>query len=150
MLIKKGGINMSKTKIFVSFDFEKDRHYKYTLNMWNSNPNFEFTCDDRSPSEVQTDSVAVVKQVLSRKINEATTIIVIVGEDANKLHRDYVSIGYRNWQNYEVAKAKELGKKIIAVQLNSSYSYPEELKGVNAKRVYQFEQKAILDALKTY
>lgn len=52
---------MAKPKIFVSFDFEKDRQYKYTLNMWNSNPNFEFTCDDRSPSEIQTESVSVVE-----------------------------------------------------------------------------------------
>lgn len=141
---------MGKAKVFVSFDFEKDRQYKYTLNMWNSNPSFEFTCDDRSPSEVQTDSIAVVKQVLSRKINEATTVIVIVGEDANKLHKDHVSIGYRNWQNYEVAKAKELGKRIIAVQLNSGYSYPDELVGVNAKRVYRFEQAPILEALRSF
>ena len=56
---------MAKKKIFVSFDFEKDRHYKYALNMWDKNPEFEFTCDDRSPSEIQTDSVAVVKNVLS-------------------------------------------------------------------------------------
>ena len=35
---------MNKPKIFVSFDFEKDRQYKYTLNMWNANSAFEFTC----------------------------------------------------------------------------------------------------------
>ena len=27
---------MTKPKIFVSFDFENDRSYKYTLNMWNA------------------------------------------------------------------------------------------------------------------
>ena len=32
---------MAKPKIFVSFDFENDRSYKYTLNMWNANSNFE-------------------------------------------------------------------------------------------------------------
>ena len=90
---------MSKPKIFVSFDFEKDRQYKYTLNMWNANSAFEFTCDDRSPHEIQTNSVAVVKNVLSRKINEASAVIVIVGQDANKLHPDWREIGYRNWQN---------------------------------------------------
>ena len=84
---------MAKPKIFVSFDFEKDRQYKYTLNMWNSNPNFEFTCDDRSPSEIQTESVSVVKNVLSRKINEATVVVVIIGEDANRLHKDWREIG---------------------------------------------------------
>lgn len=141
---------MSKAKIFVSFDFEKDRQYKYTLNMWNSNPQFEFTCDDRSPSEIQTDSVSVVKNVLSRKINEATAVIVIVGVDANKLHSDWREIGYRNWQNYEIAKAKELGKRLIAVQINSQYEYPEELKNSNATRVYSFTQDAIVKAVRGY
>lgn len=141
---------MAKRSIFISFDFEKDRQYKYTLNMWDKNPDFDFTCDDRSPSEIQTDSVAVVKNVLSRKINEATAVIVIVGEDANKLHRDWREIGYRNWQNYEIAKAKELGKQIIAVQINSQYEYPEELKGANATRVYSFTQDAIVKAVRGY
>ena len=123
---------MAKPKIFVSFDFEKDRQYKYTLNMWNSNSNFEFTCDDRSPSEIQTESVSVVKNVLSRKINEAAVVVVIIGEDANRLHKDWREIGYRNWQNYEIAKAKELRKRLVAVQISSQYEYPEELRGVNA------------------
>lgn len=139
-----------KPKIFVSFDFENDRQYKYTLNMWNNNSAFEFTCDDRSPSEIQTNSVAVVKNVLSRKINEATSVVVIVGKEANKLHPDWRSIGYRNWQNYEIAKAKELGKKLIAVQLNSTYQYPEELIGANAIRVYSFNQADILKAVRGY
>ena len=139
---------MNKPKIFVSFDFEKDRQYKYTLNMWNANSAFEFTCDDRSPHEIQTDSVAVVKNVLSRKINEASAVIVIIGQDANKLHPDWREIGYRNWQNYEVAKAKALGKKLIAVQLNSYYSYPEELINANATRVYSFTQDGIIKAVR--
>ena len=139
-----------KKKIFVSFDFDNDRQYKYTLNMWNSNPNFEFTFDDRSPSEIQTDSVSVVKNVLSRKINEATTVIVIIGKEANKLHKDWKEIGYRNWQNYEIAKAKELNKKLIAVQINYLYEYPIELLNANAVRIHSFTQAAIKKAIRGY
>lgn len=141
---------MYKTKIFVSFDFEHDRSYKYTLNMWNGNSNFEFTCDDRSPSEIQTNSVYVVKQVLSRKINEATAVVVIIGQYANSLHPDRNQIGYRNWQNFEVAKAKDLEKKLIAVQLNAMYEYPEELKSALATRVYNFNQNDIIKAIQGY
>ena len=104
---------MAKKKIFVSFDFEKDRHYKYALNMWDKNPEFEFTCDDRSPSEIQTDSVAVVKNVLSRKINEATYVIVIVGEDANKLHKDWRVIG----RIMKLQKLNNLGKGLLLFRL---------------------------------
>ncbi len=137
-------------KIFVSFDFEHDRQYKYTLNMWNANSNFHFTCDDRSPSEIQSESVDVVKQVLSRKINEASVVIVIVGKYANSLHPDRGLIGYRNWQNYEIAKAKELRKQLIAVQLDPSYEYPEELKYANANRAYSFTFDAIVRAIRGY
>ena len=139
---------MNKPRIFVSFDFEKDRQYKYILNAWNANSAFEFTCDDRSPSEIQTNSVSVVKNVLSRKINEATAVIVIVGQDANKLHPDWHEIGYRNWQNYEIAKAKMLGRKLIAVQLDSHYQYPDELYDANATRVYSFTQVGIIKAVR--
>ena len=118
--------------------------------MWNNNKNFEFTCDDRSPSEIQTESVAVVKQVLSRKINEADVVAVIVGQYANSSHKDRAEIGYRNWQNYETAKAKELGKELIAIQINSSYEYPEELKNSNATRIYRFEQDDIIKAIRGY
>lgn len=139
---------MNKPSIFVSFDFDKDRRYKYMLNAWNANSAFEFTCNDRSPSEIQTNRVAVVKNVLSRKINEASAVIVIVGQDANKLHHDWREIGYRNWQNYEVAKAKALGKRLIAVQLDPNYAYPEELLNANATRVYSFTQDGIIKAVR--
>ena len=141
---------MYKTKIFVSFDFEHDRKYKYTLNMWNANSSFNFICDDRSPSEIQTSRVDVVKQVLSRKINESTAVVVIIGEYANSAHQDRYQIGYENWQNYEIAKAKELNKRLIAVQLNSLYQYPEELKASKATRIYNFNQKDIIKAVQGY
>ena len=139
---------MFKPKIFVSFDFEKDRQYKYMLNAWSENSAFKFTFEDHSSGEIQSSSVSVVKNVLSRKINEASAVIVIIGQDANKLHRDWCEIGYRNWQNYEVAKAKELGKKLIAVQIDSRYQYPEELLDANAMRVFGFRQADIMRAIR--
>lgn len=78
---KEEKLIMAKPKIFVSFDFENDRNYKYTLNMWNANSSFEFTCNDKSPSEIQSWNIPTVKSVLSRKINEATHVVVIVGKE---------------------------------------------------------------------
>ena len=138
---------MAKPKIFVSFDFENDRQYKYTLNMWNANSSFEFTCNDRSPSEIQSWNIPTIKSVLSRKINEATHVVVIVGKEANKLHKDWIAKWFRIWQNFEEAKAKSLGKKIIAVQLSSLYEYPEELKNCGATRVYSFNHADIVKAV---
>lgn len=138
---------MIKPKIFVSFDFENDRNYKYTLNMWNKNSKFEFTCNDKSASEINSWNIPTVKGVLSRKINEADYVVVIVGQEANKLHKDSKAIGYRNWQNFEVSKAKEFGKHITAVQLNPSYEYPDELKNCGAIRVYRFNHDDIVAAI---
>ena len=87
---------------------------------------------------------------MSRKINEATAVVVIVGQYANSLHPEWNQIGYRNWQNFEVAKAKELGKKLIAVQLNAMYEYPEELKSASATRVCGFNQSDIIKAVRGY
>lgn len=139
---------MIKPKIFVSFDFENDRQYKYTLNMWNANSLFEFTCNDKSPNEIQSWNIPTIKSVLTRKISEATHVVVIVGKEANKLHKDRAAIGYRNWQNFEIAKAKALKKKIVAVQLNSLYEYPEELRNCGATRVYSFNHTDIVKAVR--
>lgn len=75
-------------------------------------------------------------------------MVVIVGKEANKLHKDRSNIGYSNWQNLEVSKAKELKKKIIAVKLNSLYEYPDELKNCGATRVFSFNHDDILKAVR--
>lgn len=139
---------MAKRKVFVSFDFENDRQYKYTLNMWNANPEFEFTFEDRSTREINSWNIPVIKAALTRKINEATYTFVIIGKDANKRHPDYIEIGFRNWQNFEINRSKQNGNKLVAIQLNSIYEYPEELVGAGAVRVREFKQEAILDALR--
>src|SRR5271166_850723 len=99
---------MTNTKrVFVSFDFDNDAHYKNLLKAWHAHPEFDFYFNDLTPEEIKSDSVAVVKQVLSKKINEANYTLVLVGKEANHLHKDREEIGYKNWQNYEIAKSKE-------------------------------------------
>ena len=33
---------MAKKKVYVCFDYDRDKHYKYLMEAWNANPNFEF------------------------------------------------------------------------------------------------------------
>lgn len=142
---------MYKEKMFVSFDYEKDKSYKFLLQAWSANPDFDFSFDDRSSQEIQTDSVSVVKQVLSKKINEAKYLLVIVGQDSNKLHKDSAEIGYINWQNYEISKAIELGKKIIAVRLDKKFEIPVALKNnTSYKLVEGFSQQGVNNALNNF
>jgi hypothetical protein len=138
---------MAKKKVFVSFDFENDRHYKYLLEGWNNNPNFDFSFDDKSSKEINSWNIGVVKAVLSRKINEADYTLVIVGSEANKLHKDYRKIGYRNWQNFEIAKSKEHGNKLVGVKINSNFQSPEELLNSGTSWALSFTLQKILEAL---
>lgn len=139
---------MNKKKIFVSFDFENDRQYKYLLNAWSNNDEFEFEFDDKSSKEINSWNIATVKGVLSRKIHEADYTIAIVGKEANKLHKDYALIGYRNWQNFEIAKSKEYGNKLIGIKLDNSYESPNELLGSNASWAHSYTKEAIMEAVR--
>ncbi len=138
---------MAKKRVFISFDYEDDRHYKNLLEAWDANSNFEFTFSDLTPSEIQSWRIDRIKAALTRKINQATYTLVIVGKNANKKHPDSKEIGYRNWINFEVAKSKENKNKLVGVKIKNSYDSPEELLNSGAKLARSFTQEAILKAL---
>jgi hypothetical protein len=137
---------MAKKKVFISFDYDHDKSYKYLLEAWDANTDFDFHINDVTPSEIQSQSVSVVKNVLARKVNEATYTIVIIGVYANSKHKDSKEIGYKNWQNYEIAKSKENGNQLIGVKLDSSYDAPEELYNSGATWA-SFTKESIINAL---
>ena len=139
---------MAKKKVFVSFDYDNDKHYKALLKAWDANPDFDFYFSDISSNEIKSHSVAVVKQALSKKINEANYTLVIVGKEANKQHKDYREIGYKNWLNYEVAKSKEHKNKLVGIKLSSTNTSPDELIGSGAKWAMSFNRNSIIKALK--
>lgn len=136
-----------KKKVFVSFDYERDRYYKFLLQAWDANPDFDFEFYDMSSGEIQTNDISRVKAALSAKIAKADYTLVIVGKDANKLHKDRYEIGYRNWQNYEIARSKYYGNRLVAVKLDYQYDSPEELLGSGASWAYSFTRDSILSAL---
>lgn len=138
---------MAKKKVFISFDYEDDRDYRYLLSAWDRNTNFEFTFSDLTPSEIQSWRIDRIKAALTRKINQATHTLVIVGKNANKRHSDWREIGYRNWINFEVAKSKEHGKRLVAVRIEYHFVYPEELRNSNAVSVNNFNPDEIMRAL---
>lgn len=138
---------MAKKKVFVSFDYDNDKHYKALLKAWDANPKFDFYFSDLSSNEINSSLVSVVKQALSRKINEAKYTLVLVGKEANKQHKDYKDIGYKNWLNYEVAKSKEHKNKLVGVKLSSTNTNPDELLNSRAKWAMSFTQGSIIKAL---
>ena len=130
-------------KIFVSFDFDHDRQYKYILNAWNGNDSIDFEFNDGSASEIQSWDISRVKAAITTKIRQSDAILVLIGEYADSFHKDRLEIGYRNWQYFEIAKASEAGKKIIAVKLEKSNKTPNLLYGVGASWALSFTLDSI-------
>lgn len=138
---------MAKKKVFVSFDYENDKTYKYLLNAWDANKNMDFCFNDCSSDEIHTDSVAKVKENLTKRINNTTYTLVIVGKHSNDEHKDHNGIGFRNWQNFEISRSKDNKNKLVAVKLDKSYTSPDELIGAGASWAMSFTQDAIIKAL---
>ncbi len=134
-------------RVFISFDYENDKHYKFLLTAINENPRFNLVFDDKSSSEINSYNVDRVKAALSQKIASADYTLVIVGKYANSLHNDHKLIGCRNWMNFEIKKSKELRKKLIAVKIDKSYESPEELLNSGASWAMSFTVDAIIQAL---
>lgn len=134
-------------KIFVSFDFDNDRNYKYTLNMWNGNDYINFEFNDESTKEIQSWDISRVKAAITNKIRQSDAILVLVGEHADMPHKDRTLIGYRNWQYFEIAQAKAAGKKIIAVKLDRGNSSPSLLYGCGVSWAMSFSLDSIKAAI---
>ena len=135
-------------KVFVSFDYENDRRYKYLLEAWNGNPEFTFVFQDMSPDEINSNNVGRVKAALTAKINTATHTFVIVGRYANSPHKDAYLIGSKNWINFEIKQSKAAGNKLVAIKLDRTYGSPDELIGAGASWAMSFNEDAILKALR--
>ncbi len=137
---------MAKKKVFVSFDWDNDKRYKFLLQAWDANPDFEFSFSDYSSTEINSWDIPTVKAALTRKINTATHTLVLVGKEANKEHADSDKIGYKNWLNFEVAKSKASGNKLVAVKLSSTNTSPDELLNSGASWAMSFTRDAVLKA----
>lgn len=136
-----------KPRVFVSFDYDNDKHYKYLLEAWDKNPKFEFVFDDATPEEIDSTNIGRIKAALTSKIKDATHTLVIIGEYANSPHRNRNLIGYKNWINFEVHQSVEYGKKIAAIKIGRLYESPDELTNVNASWAYSFTEDNIIKAL---
>jgi len=134
-------------KVFVSFDFENDKHYKYLLDAWDANKNMDFVFEDCSSDEIHSGDLSKVKENLTKRINKATYTLVIIGAEANKWHKDSAEIGYKNWINFEIARSKSNHNKLVGVKLDKGYDSPDEILNSGAAWAMSFTQDAIIKAL---
>lgn len=122
---------MRKKQVFVSFDYDNDKRYKFLLQAWDANPDFDFVFEDRTPGEINTNDIARIKASLTRQINEATHTLFIVGKHANQPHKDRNAIGFINWINFEAHQSIKSGNYLAVVKLDGSCVKPKELTAKN-------------------
>lgn len=133
--------------VFVSFDYDNDRYYKFLIEAWHSNPPFGFTFQDGTSGEINSANVGRVKPAVMTKIQAATHTLVIVGQHANTPHRHRALIDHRNWINFDIAQSEAAYNRIVAVKIDRSYESPDELIGTNATWAMAFTEEAIMGAL---
>lgn len=125
-------------KIFISYDYDNDKHYKNLLKAWDANGTFDFSFDDHSADvSINSTDAAAIKRAISAKINNATYFLCIVGA---KTHNS-------SWVKWEIEKAVELNKKIVAVKTSSTNATPSALLGVGAKWAMSFTEPSIVSAI---
>lgn len=127
-----------KRRVFISYAYDTDRHYKNLLIAWDKNKQFDFFISDYSADvSINSSDATAIKSVISRYINNATILLVIVG---SQTHRS-------EWVRWEIQKAKELGKKIVAVKTDPSNTSPSELHNAGAKWAMSFSFLSITNAI---
>ncbi len=113
-------------KIFISFDCGNDKYFRSFIDAWAKNRDYDFSYREKLSDEIHTKDISKMKVVLANQIDSASLVLVLVSEFSNIIHQDAEIIGYKNWQNWEIAKAKESGKKIVGAKLDPISEPPEE------------------------
>jgi hypothetical protein len=129
---------MAKPKIFVSYDYDNDKHYKNLLVAWDKNNEFDFSFNDES-ADVSVDSTdaAAIKRVISARIGASTHFLCLVGK------RTHSSA----WVAWEIEKAKELKMKLVAVKIDRENASPSGLIGAGVSWAMSFTFESIKRAV---
>ena len=129
---------MAKRKVFISFDYENDRHYKNLLVAWDKNKQFDFSFYDGSVTKpVNSQNAGPIRRVISQRISSCPRFLCIIGP------KTYLS----DWVAWEIDKAVGLNRKLIAVKTRNSNTSPANLLGKGASWALSFTFEAIKTAL---
>ena len=129
---------MAKKKIFISYDYENDGYWKNLLVAWDANSLFDFSLNDTSVDvSVDSTNAAAIKRAISARINNATYFLCIVGKKTHK----------SGWVKWEIEKAVDLKKKLVAVKTDSENTSPDALFGVGASWAMSFTFDSITKAI---
>ena len=123
---------MATNKVFIGYDYDNDKAAKDRLLGWDADREFDFTSYDQSFGvAVDSAGAAAIKQDLAARIGDASCFLYIVGKES-----------YRSgWVAWEVRKAVELKKKLVAVKTDSINNSPSVLQraGVSWSKMFNFD-----------
>ncbi|NUY81899.1 TIR domain-containing protein [Flavobacterium sp. MAH-1] len=127
-----------KKKVFISYDYDNDRHYKNLLLAWDAHTLFDFSLYDHSVDvSVNSTNANYIKTVITRAIVDAPYFLVIVGRYTHS----------SAWVSWEIQKAAEQGRRIIAVKTDRENISPPALFGIGASWAMSFTYNAIRSAI---
>jgi hypothetical protein len=114
---------MAKNKVFIGYDYDQDTAAKDRLLRWDTNKEFDFSSYDRFfDVAVDSQEAVAIKQDLAARIGDSSHFLCIVGKET-----------YRNaWVAWEIRKAVELKKKLVAAKTDSTNNSPTAMQGVGA------------------
>ncbi len=126
--------------IFISHSWNYDDKYYSLLTLLNSNPYFNYK-DYSIPKDdpIQYTYDYQLKDAIRRKRQPTSCVIILAGVYAN----------YSKWINIEINIAKELGKKIIAVEYWGTERSSSVVKNA-ADIVVKWNSKSIISAIRGY
>jgi Thoeris protein ThsB, TIR-like domain len=129
---------MAKNKVFISYDYDNDKASKDRLLGWDANNEFDFSSYDQSFGvAVDSPEAVAIKQDLAARISNSTHFLCIVGKET-----------YRNgWAAWEVQKAVELKKEVVAAKTDSIYNSPRALQSAGASWSTMFNFDSIKKAM---
>ena len=130
---------MGAKKVFVSYDHSEDVRYKYLLQAWDANTEFDFEFDQRSPNKpIDSIEASVIQASLTKRMKYSEYILIIIGE------KSYSS----KWMRWEIERAKrpDTNLKFSAIKIKSGNINPFGLPG-NTAIANGFELDKIVAAL---
>ena len=134
----EGRYQMGTKRIFISYDYDNDRHYKNLLVAWDKNKEFDLNFYDGSVTvAIDSKDGDYIKSCIKPKIEASTHLLCIVGKET---HRS-------KWVDWEIRTAIGLKKKLIGVKIEKDNTAPSALFGVGATWALSFTFDSIKKAV---
>lgn len=129
---------MAKPKIFVSYDYDNDWQHKKQLVAWDARQEFEFGCAERAAAVAfESADAAFLKRAIAVKIARATVFLCLVGRHTHKCP----------WVAWEIERAVELERKVIALKIEAGNITPTGLLNIGADWALSFSFDALREAV---